>query len=271
MISASKETCVRNGGTTSSCKVCDTIQRNALTQLDVLDFLRCFENSSVDGFVTDSPYNWKFMGAKWDDIGSNEKYYTWAKAWGQEMYRSLKEGGSVLAFGGKRTYHWLAQALKDAGFQHHDTHLWVFWSGFPKGKYNLKPASEVIFHGVKNPSNKPLADLGVTFNPDAIRVPQGKDGLYPVNVFDIPKASKREKTAGKRVENKHPTVKPIKLLTKLIALTTNPGDVVVDPFVGSGSTAVAAKTLCRDFIGNDLNDVGTARQRVDLTPSDCNR
>ncbi len=79
------------------------------------------------------------------------------------------------------------------------------------------------------------------------------------SVWSIPNTSKKEKTFGK-----HPTQKPIELLTRLINAATNKGDVVLDPFMGSGTTGVVCKRLDREFIGIELdrNFVKIARARI---------
>jgi len=82
-------------------------------------------DNSVDSIVTDPPYGLKFMGKKWDyEIPSVEIW--------QEAIRVLKPGGHLLSFGGSRTYHRMAVAIEDAGFEIRDQIMWVYGSGFPK-------------------------------------------------------------------------------------------------------------------------------------------
>jgi DNA modification methylase len=84
-------------------------------------------DNSVDAIITDPPYELGFMGKSWDSTGVAYDITVW-----QECLRVLKPGGHLLAFGGSRTYHRLACAIEDAGFQIRDQIMWVYGSGFPK-------------------------------------------------------------------------------------------------------------------------------------------
>jgi DNA modification methylase len=118
--------------------------------------------NSIDAIVTDPPYGLEFMGREWDKLGGphwrtdrapdktgrgswfgdnhdSPRYggkprdqQAWHERWAIEAYRVMKPGGHVLAFGGTRTYHRLACALEDAGFEIRDCLSWLYWSGFPK-------------------------------------------------------------------------------------------------------------------------------------------
>lgn len=96
---------------------------------DCLDVLRTLPDASVDAVVTDPPYELAFMGRAWDASGIAFNPATWA-----ECLRVLKPGGHLLAFGGTRTYHRLAVAIEDAGFEIRDSIHWIYGSGFPKGQ-----------------------------------------------------------------------------------------------------------------------------------------
>jgi site-specific DNA-methyltransferase (adenine-specific) len=89
--------------------------------------MRGMPENSVDSIVTDPPYELSFMGRKWD--GSGIAYSV--EMWGEAL-RVLKPGGHLLAFGGTRTYHRMACAIEDAGFEIRDSIHWVYGSGFPK-------------------------------------------------------------------------------------------------------------------------------------------
>ena len=94
---------------------------------DCRDVLRTLPDNSVDSVVTDPPYELGFMGKKWDSSGIAYDVTVW-----QECLRVLKPGGHVLAFGGSRTWHRLAVAVEDAGFELRDSIAWIYGSGFPK-------------------------------------------------------------------------------------------------------------------------------------------
>jgi DNA modification methylase len=94
---------------------------------DCRDVLRTLADNSVDSVVTDPPYELGFMGKSWDSTGIAYDVTVW-----EECLRVLKPGGHILAFGGSRTWHRLAVAVEDAGFEIRDSIAWIYGSGFPK-------------------------------------------------------------------------------------------------------------------------------------------
>ncbi len=132
---------------------------------DCLDVLRALPDASVDSVVTDPPYGLEFMGKEWDKFGGviepstdtrnrdgnwttppfggggqrvrygaspGLPFQEWCEEWATECLRVLKPGGHLLAFGGTRTWHRLACAVEDAGFEVRDSIAWLYGSGFPK-------------------------------------------------------------------------------------------------------------------------------------------
>jgi DNA modification methylase len=104
---------------------------------DCLDLMQTFEPESFDGVVTDPPYGLKFMGNAWDHGVPGGQFWV-------QTLRVIKPGAYLLAFGGTRTFHRLACAIEDAGFEIHDTISWLYGSGFPKHRSKLKPGWEPI-------------------------------------------------------------------------------------------------------------------------------
>ena len=100
---------------------------NKIIQGDCLEKLKELEENSVDSICTDPPYELGFMGKSWDNTGIANNPLMWA-----ECLRVLKPGGHLLSFGGTRTYHRMAVAIEDAGFEVRDMVEWVYGSGFPK-------------------------------------------------------------------------------------------------------------------------------------------
>ena len=93
----------------------------------MLDMLEVIEPNSIDSIITDPPYELNFMGKGWDNSGIAFQKEAWKKC-----YEVLKPGGYLLAFGGSRTFHRIACAIEDAGFEIRDTIMWLYGSGFPK-------------------------------------------------------------------------------------------------------------------------------------------
>ena len=134
---------------------------------DCIETMNAMPPESVDAIVTDPPYGLGFMGKKWDNLPPSQE-------WAEACYRVLKPGGHIAAFGGTRTWHRLAVAIEDAGFEMRDSLAWLYGSGFPKshnvGKSTeaedwdgwgtaLKPAFEPIVL-----ARKPLAEKTVARN-----------------------------------------------------------------------------------------------------------
>jgi DNA modification methylase len=99
--------------------------KNKILQGDCLIEMKKLPENSVDAVVTDPPYGLEFMGKNWDKGVPGIHFW-------QEMIRLLKPGGYLLSFGGTRTYHRMACAIEDAGFEIRDQIMWVYGSGFPK-------------------------------------------------------------------------------------------------------------------------------------------
>ena len=102
-------------------------ERYKIINGDSLEILDTLDDNSIDAIITDPPYELGFMGKKWDKTGIAYNVELWKKA-----YRVLKSGGHLLAFGGSRTFHRIACAIEDAGFEIRDTIMWLYGSGFPK-------------------------------------------------------------------------------------------------------------------------------------------
>ena len=344
-----------------------------------LELLAEMPDNSVDSIVTDPPYELGFMGKSWDNSGIAYNVELWSQA-----LRVLKPGGHLLAFGGSRTYHRLASAVEDAGFEIRDQIMYLYGSGFPKslnvgkaidkaaglrkavgvgfvaaGDYNgrdlkspnrdfidpelvspeaqqwqgwgtaLKPAHEPIVVARK-PLIGTVATNVLTYGTGALNIDgsrvgtdevktqakqkgssftsvgkgQGFNGCeesihigrWPANVihdgseevleyfgepqrfFYCAKASKSERNAGlegfeeKKInvrkgdenavskpnnvsaKNFHPTVKPIALMRYLVKLVTPPNGTVLDPFLGSGTTAVAAILEGFNWMGCEMTE-----------------
>jgi DNA modification methylase len=103
------------------------MKNNVCYQGDCLEVMKTLPENSIDSIVTDPPYELGFMGKKWDNSGIAYSVPMW-----KECLRVLKPGGHLLSFSGTRTYHRMAVAIEDAGFEVRDMIEWVYGSGFPK-------------------------------------------------------------------------------------------------------------------------------------------
>lgn len=211
-----------------------------------------------------------------------KQYYDWCTQWASEWLRVLKPGSSVFIFAGRRYSHRCITALEDAGFSFKDMFSWMRqraphraqrisivyqrrgdevnshnWRGWRVG--NLRPTFEPVLWFTKPyKMGSTIADNVLThgvgaFNEEAfLRYENSPDNVL-YSGFE----------AGE--SGLHPTQKPIRLMQALIELATQAGQVVLDPFCGSGSTLVAAKLTGRKYIGMELDSqyVAIANQRLD--------
>ena len=209
------------------------------------------------------------------------QYQHWCSTFANEWLRVLKPGASAFVFAGRRLAHRCVVALEDAGFTFKDSLAWLrqsapyraqrlssvfqrrgdtesaeHWEGWRVG--NLRPTFEPILWFVK-----PYR-IGSTIADNVL--------THAVGAFNEKTFVGYEETAenilrsgfGHREGGRHVAQKPVKLLQALIELTTKRGQVVLDPFCGSGSTLVAAKTTGRHYLGFDVDAeaVKVARERL---------
>lgn len=110
---------------------------------DCIETMNAMPPESVDAIVTDPPYGLGFMGKKWDGLPPSLE-------WAEACYRVLKPGGHIAAFGGTRTWHRLAVAIEDAGFEMRDSLAWLYGSGFPKSMDVSKAIESTVATGKSN-------------------------------------------------------------------------------------------------------------------------
>lgn len=236
-----------------------------LFQGDAIGWLKSLKASSADLVFADPPYNIK--KAEWDDFKTMQAYVAWSREWIAEAARVLKPNGTLYVCGFSEIIADVKVAVAPL-FAHC---RWLVWHY--KNKANLGKdwgrSHESILHFRKGRQH--------TFNVDPVRIPYGAHTLkYPEHpqaetsqygkgrksqrddwtphpmgakakdVLEIPTTCNgmEEKTA-------HPTQKPEELLRRLILASSNPGDLVMDPFSGSGTTLVVAEQLGRRWMGCD--------------------
>jgi site-specific DNA-methyltransferase (adenine-specific) len=218
---------------------------------DALAFLRSLAYGSVDAIITDPPYGTNDGRGKRCGVGNSGAVVfalEWDKAlpleWLTEAVRVLKPGGACVVFTDAKRPGDVWDAGEKAGLRARNTFYWSKPDPPPTPRPNFASAVEV----------------GVYFvNPGATSTWHG--GGWCRNVFECVLAHK-EIDGQTRF---HPTQKPVGVMRWLVELVTNPGDVVVDPFCGSGTTGVACVATGRGFVGCDLSAefVDVARGRLD--------
>ena len=244
---------------------------------DALDLLSELPPQSVPCVIVDPPYN---LGkADWDTWPDEASFRAFTCEWLAAAYDVLVPGGNMCVFNTPRNAAWMLEELERLG-----AHLqnWITWDkrdGFSATTRRFVPMQETILY-VTRPGGRH------TFNADDIRIPyestsrikaaerkgiikNGKRwfpnplGRMPSDVWHFPSDRHIKKQGGKVQKNSHPTPKPEALVRRLVLATSNPGDVVLDCFVGTGTTALVAKECGRRFIASDSDEdsVALARER----------
>jgi len=236
---------------------------NRIINGDIYDVLPSIPDRIADLIIVDPPYNLSktFNSSKFAAM-SSEKYVDYLRSWLHLVCQKLKPNGSLYMCG-----DWKCSAFQQQAIEEELTILnRITWQR-EKGRgasTNWKNSMEDIWFAVKN-------DKDYYFNVDAVKMKrkviapykengmpkdweETKDGnfriTYPSNFWDdisIPFWSMPENTD-------HPTQKPEKLIAKLILASSKPGDVIFDPFVGSGTTCVVAQKLGRRYIGVEIDE-----------------
>ena len=241
------------------------------------------------------------------DREKGKKFYSWQLKVSKELFRVLKPGGFFFSFSSPRLYHRMACAIDDAGFELRDSFIWLYTQNQPKAmslhhfiRRMDRPESEKkrlsqLLRGWKTPQVKscyePVAmaqkPLEGTYLENSIQhnislintnIKQGEnEDMFVSNIMTSARINSRidkaflvnkPKESEKGRFNSHKTVKPLSLFKYLIKLTTRKNQLVLDPFIGSGATAVACRDLGRKFIGIEINRryIDIALQRLNEKP-----
>ena len=255
------------------------MQLNHIHHADALELLPTFPAESVHLVIADPPY-FRVLKESWDNQWDDEAaYLDWSMTWLREAMRVLVPGGLCYVFGqvGKREHVWLhlmSAATREFGF--HDLLVWDRVVGYNTRRDSFDPAFEQILV-LKKEGDVARFDKNAVREAydDATKLRYARDkryldlekrrahldaGKWATNIWRVPslKGSSKEKVG-------HPTQKPLQLLERLLLSSSRVGDLVLDPFCGSGSTLVAAKRNGRDFMGIEVEKqwVQVARRRVE--------
>lgn len=248
---------------------------------DALQVLPTLPEQRFQLIIADPPYFQVLLEEEWDNAWpSAEAYLDWMVLWVRECKRVLRPDGLLYVFGqlGKREHVWLHVCSRLAQvMQFHDMIIWDRAVGYNERADSFTPQYEMIL------ALRPEANAKTYFDKDALRIPYDeatirtysrdkryKDknarerhlcrGKYATNILRVPslKGSSKEKIG-------HPSQKPVALIDHLIMSGSRKGDAVLDPFLGSGTTAESAEALGRYWTGIELNPDYTqiAKQRVE--------
>jgi site-specific DNA-methyltransferase (adenine-specific) len=246
-------------------RLCHKHPNGLLYEGDSISWLGLLEEQSVDLIFADPPYN--LNKAEWDNFESQEHYIQWSLQWIEQAARVLKPTGSMYICG----FSEILADIKHPASKFFKSCRWLVWHY--KNKANLGNgwgrSHESIIHFHKSAKTQ--------LNVDSIRIPYGAHtlkypshpqaessqygkgkkrenwlpnprGAKPKDVFDIPTTCN-----GMEEKTPHPTQKPEELLRKFVLASSQTGDMVLDPFSGSGTTLVVAEQLGRKWLGCDLN------------------
>ena len=216
-------------------------------QGDALNLFKELNDESVDLIIADPPYNLgKNYGNNFDSKKFDE-YLEFSRAWLKEAHRVLKPTGTIYVFMGVKFISYIFQILDQELKMHFNS--WICWH-YTQGmgrKKGFSPRHDDIL--MFNKTKK------FTFNLDNIRIPQkyyrARNNMRGANPGDVWKFSHVHYCHPNR--QKHPTQKPEALIERMVLASSNVGDLVLDPFAGSGTTLRVCQQLNRRCIGFELN------------------
>ncbi len=261
-----------------------TLEIGKIHQGDCVELMQRIDSGTIDLVFADPPFNIGYEYDEYHDRQEDEEYINWSRTWMEEVHRILKPGGTFwLAIGDEYAAELKVDAEHKIGFS---TRSWVVWyytfgvnctKKFSRSHVHLfhfvKDENNFIFNAedpsVRVPSARALVYADKRANPNG-RLPDDTWILRPQDLahgFDtMDDTVYFARVAGTFAERQgfHGCQMPEQLLGRIIRVSSNPGDVVLDPFAGSGTTLAVAKKLGRGWIGCELSEeyVRAASQRL---------
>lgn len=239
---------------------------------DCLEELAKLPAASVDLVFADPPYNLQLerdllrpnntrvdgVDDDWDKFLNFQDYDRFSRAWLAECRRVLKRDGAIWVIGSYHNIFRLGTALQDLGFWLQNDVIWRKTNPMPnfRGR-RFTNAHETLIWAARDQKSR------VTFNYEAMKA--GNDDLQMRSDWLFPICSGPERLKDDGGRKAHPTQKPEALLHRILLATTNPGDVVLDPFFGTGTTGAVARRLGRHWIGieRDTDYARAAAERIE--------
>ena len=244
---------------------------------DCIEVLRTFPEGSIDLIFADPPYNLQLRNELyrpnmtrvdavddgWDRFGSFEEYDAFTRLWLTACRTVLKDTGTLWTIGTYHNIYRVGAILQDLGFWILNDIVWVKNNPMPNFRgVRFTNAHESLLWAQKKKGAR------YTFNHYAMKALN--DDLQMRSDWYVPLTTGKERIRADGVKA-HPTQKPEALLYRIILSTSNPGDVVLDPFFGSGTTGAVARRLGRHFIGIERDEayINVALERISaVVPSD---
>lgn len=235
---------------------------------DAIEVMREIPDNSVDMTFADPPFNLGKRYNNYHDKKRIDEYLEWCRLWLKEMVRITKPTGSIFVHHIPKWLTYFAGFLNEIAYFRH----WIVWDAMssPLGK-TLLPSHYGILWYTKEKRGFKFYDIRSAHprcrNCGIVLQDYGgkKNKMHPYGplISDVWKDIHRIKHKKRRDE--HPCQLPIPLLERLILMTTDEGDIVLDPFVGTGTTAIAAKRLGRKYIAIDIDSkyVKIAREKLE--------
>ena len=252
-----------------------TFELNNIYQGDCVELLKKIPDNSVDLIFADPPYNLQLNGDlyrpdlskvdavddEWDKFDSFGEYDQFTNQWLTECHRVLKPTGGIWVIGSYHNIFRVGSALQNIGFWILNDIIWVKSNPMPNFKgTRFNNAHETLIWAAKSKSSK------FTFHYHSMKVMNDDLQMRSDWVIPICQGNERIKVNGVKA---HSTQKPEELLYRVLISSSNPGDIVLDPFSGSGTTAALAKRLGRRYIAFELDDfyIRVAKERLEnITP-----
>jgi modification methylase len=246
--------------------------KNKILKGDCVEILKTIPDASVDMIFADPPYNMQLGGDlhrpdhskvdavtdHWDQFDTMKAYDELSKAWLKEAYRVLKPTGTLWVIGSYHNIFRVGATLMDEGFWILNDVIWRKNNPMPNFRgTRLCNAHETLIWASKGEKNK------FTFNYDTLK--EMNDGLQMRSDWLIPICNGGERLKDADGNKVHTTQKPEALLYRVLMTASKPGDVILDPFFGTGTTGAVAKKMGRNFIGIDREDyyIKHAQARID--------
>ncbi len=248
------------------------LPRNEILAGDCIEIMKSLPARSVDLIFADPPYNLQLGGDltrpdhskvagvddAWDKFSSFAAYDKFTKAWFLEARRLLKDDGAMWVIGSYHNVFRMGSQLQDLGFWILNDIVWRKTNPMPnfRGR-RFTNAHETLIWAAKSENSK------YRFNYDAMKALN--EDLQMRSDWTIPLCTGQERLKKTDGHKAHPTQKPEALLHRVILSSTNIGDVILDPFFGTGTTGAVAKKLGRDFIGieREKDYIAHAKERID--------